>query len=365
MRKGACLSLALILIGVALSFPGPAEAESRVVILHSGGAAGRLFPCAVCGNKALGGLARRAAFSATARKTENALLADSGRFCPNPSAAADPGTAKIKSEQVCRAYRRMGMSAVNVSDWDIGQGLAFLEKERGKGLPLISANLTDLAGKRIFPDYIVKRSGKVRIGFFGLLRPDKGSSILIKEMVAVKDPVTAARETVSRLQRKADIIILLSDMGMEMDKNIASQVSGINFILSGRDGLYGHSAVQNGAFLLESPPEGGYVGRLRLTLWDASSGFQDLSDREIVRQQVRDMDVNIRSFEKSKRNTDSDRVLARMRQQRDALKEKLIRYESGPGDSNSFSWTIIPMDSSLPEDRTVSDWLREAGLEKD
>jgi hypothetical protein len=32
---------------------------------------------------------------------------------------------------------------------------------------------------------------------------------------------------------------------------------------------------------------------------------------------------------------------------------------------NRFVWTLVPLDSSLPEDKVVSEWIRKAGLERD
>ncbi len=168
-----------------------------------------------------GGLARRAAYIDKARSGERVFVVDTGRFCSDP-AMADREKARAKSELMGRAYRRMGMSAVNVSDWELAQGLTFLKSEADKGLPLISANLLNSDGKRIFPAYVIKKADGVKIAFIGLMRPEINHNTA-NEKIIIKNPAEAARSVTKLLKGKADIIIMLSDMGAELDKKIASK----------------------------------------------------------------------------------------------------------------------------------------------
>jgi 2',3'-cyclic-nucleotide 2'-phosphodiesterase (5'-nucleotidase family) len=158
----------------------------------------------------LGGLARRVAFVDKARtEGDKIIVVDSGNFYPD-ARSLDPARAKSKAELIGKVYRRMGATAVNVSDFELQQGVAFLKGEITKGLPLTSANITDKKGKLIFPNYKIKKIGKIRIGFFGLTRPAIDEKLAEKEGIAMKDPLAAAKDTVQRLRKRADMVILLS-----------------------------------------------------------------------------------------------------------------------------------------------------------
>lgn len=310
-----------------------------------------------------GGLARRVTFIDRARTGgDKIIVVDSGRFYPDIR-TGDTVRAKLKAELIGRIYRRMAMSAVNISDWELQSGVAFLKREAAKGLPLTSASITDSQGKLLFPAYKIKKMENLRFGFFGLMRPEVDQRLLEKEGIKIKDPIAAANETVALLKKRADIIILLSDLGQEIDARIASQVSGIHFIIDSRDGVYGYPQKLRDSFLLMSNKDGKGIGKLRIVADNASEAFmEDQEDR--VRQQIRDLDANIQSFQKNpSRHVESDRMLAQMRNQRTQLQLKIANPP--PRKGNYFSWVNVPLEKDMTEDRAVAEWIRKAGFEKD
>lgn len=210
----------------------------------------------------------------------------------------------------------MNVTAVNIADPDLLVGLSFLRQEASRGLPLISANLTDPShGAPIFPPHVINTVDNIRVAFFGLLSPDMSADVrkTVGKQVLIKDPIETARTLVKRLQSQADIIILLSDLGFEKEKELLRKVSGIHFILGGREGQYMRSPVwQGNTPILQSYSRGMYAGKLQLTVMNASFPYR----------------------------------------------------EDGRTDGNRFQWTLIPLDGSIPEDNLISQWIREAGLEK-
>lgn len=256
----------------------------------------------------------------------------------------------------------MGVTAVNISDFELQQGVAFLKGEITKGLPLTSANITDKKGKLIFPNYKIKKVDKFRIGFFGLTRPAIDERLAEREGIAMKEPLAAAKDTVQRLRKRADMVILLSDLGQDMDRKIAAEIKDIDFILDSRDIAYGYSQKLQNAFLLTSSKDGKNIGKLRMLIENPSKPFtEDSADK--IRQQIRNIDSNIQSYSKNASNSENERMLRQMRQQRSQLQQKLS-YSSKPK-GNQFSWSSIPLERDSTEDRAVSEWIRKAGFDKD
>jgi 5'-nucleotidase/UDP-sugar diphosphatase len=179
-------------------------------------------------------------------------------------------------------------------------------------LPLISANLIDLSlGTPIFPPYVIKKVKNVRIAFFGLLSPDINSAIqkTAGEKAFIKDPVETAQDIIEKLRGQADIIILLSDLGLENDRELLKKVSGIHLVLGGHEGHYLQTPIwEKNTPILQSYKRGMYIGKLQLTIENSSSFAQG--------------------------------------------KEQ--------GEGNRFQWTLIPLDATLREDKTVSEWIRKA-----
>jgi 2',3'-cyclic-nucleotide 2'-phosphodiesterase (5'-nucleotidase family) len=210
----------------------------------------------------------------------------------------------------------MNVTAVNVADPDLLLGLSFLRQEASRGLPLISANLTDPSqGAPIFPPYVISTVDNIRVAFFGLLSPDMSAAVrkAVGKQVLIKDPIETARTLMKSLQNQADIIILLSDLGFEKETYLLRNVPGIHFVLGGREGKYMQSPVwQGNTPILQSYHRGMYAGKLQLTVINASSPYR----------------------------------------------------EEGRTDGNRFQWTLIPLDESMSEDKLISQWIREAGLEK-
>ena len=272
----------------------------------------------------LGGLARRVSFVEKIKSEGNpVLVVDSGQiFTDFRMAGIDKKQSLTKAQLISRAYKRMGVAAINIGDLDLMQGMAFLREESSRGLPLISANLVDPSSKAsLFKPYIIKKTGTIRIAFFGLLSPNINPTIrqMAGENFLVQDPVETAREMIRKLHNKADIIILLSNLGADREQAVVKAVSGIHFVLGGHDGRYIPSPLWEGQTpVMESYINGMYLGKLHIRFVKASP-----------------------------------------------FKDELKYSRESMSRDNSFLWTLIPLNNPLLEDREVSTWIRQAGFERD
>ncbi|MCJ7554816.1 MAG: 5'-nucleotidase C-terminal domain-containing protein [Ignavibacteriaceae bacterium] len=114
----------------------------------------------------------------------------------------------------------------------------------GEGFPLLSAN-ADLSALTspplsnlyyyIFPN-TVKDFGTVKVGIFGLTTP---AAMLLSQpspIVISEDIINIAVNQITDLTTQGcDVIILLSHLGVDLDKLIAENIPGIDIIIGGHD----------------------------------------------------------------------------------------------------------------------------------
>lgn len=191
------------------------------------------------------------------------LLVDNGGFFPEEDNRRDAAWFLMD------AMKTLGTDAVNVGERDLRFGRAFLEQRaRKSGLPVVSANLLDKKTRRpIFSPYLIKRTGGVTVGIFGLIT-NKGELGPGKDSLLVDDPLTAARNTVIELRRKgAQVIVLLSQLGKVEGEDLVTAVEGIDAIEMGRNVML----IQRGRMVKNTiacygGEQGQYIGRTVITL---------------------------------------------------------------------------------------------------
>lgn len=321
----------------------------------------------------LGGLARRVALVEAIRSKEgNVVVVDSGDLFFDRKQDVDKAQALSKAEIIARAYKKMGVDAINVGDLDLTLGVEFLANKAREGLPLISANLIDApSGKLLFPPYKIKEVGSLRVAFVGLfgLEVAQAAQKATENRVTILDPWTAARKTLEELRGKADLVLFLSDMGMARDQRLAKEVEGIHFILGGHDGRFMSFAQQESvSWLLQSYSKGMYLGKLKLKLEELGQPIQDEARVVRLQQEISKLDGRIDAHKKAKErgsNPSLDRSIAQLEEQRASLLKELEEAKTKGTQGNRFSWQLVPLDPSLPEDEEVARWIREAGIEKD
>jgi len=84
------------------------------------------------------------------------------------------------------------------------------------------------------------------------------------------DPVEVARQYVSELRGKVDVLIVLSNLGLEEDKVLAAAVAGIDIIIGGNSHrLMKEPGRVGNTLIVQQGYKGEWLGRLRVT-YDAN-----------------------------------------------------------------------------------------------
>ncbi len=172
-------------------------------------------------------MARRATLIEQARATaEHILVLDAGAslLYDRDPALINRGSTSIE------ALNRMGYDAMTLGGLDIAM-LTVKEMQQRQAearFPLLSANATITAtGALLAEPYTLINIADHKVAILGLTDPYQDDEVLIT------DPTAAAKKWVPELRKEADIIIILSHLGLEADEKLASTIAGIDLIVSG------------------------------------------------------------------------------------------------------------------------------------
>jgi len=220
---------------VVLLFCNLAFAE-KIAIVYTGNTSSSLYPCH-CPAAPNGGIARRATKIKELRKDyQNLLLLDSGNFFASGQQDIDSTTPELdkkRTEINFSGMEKMGYDAVNIGSDEFDFGKDFLQdKINRKKIAFLSCSL-DLPG--VMP-YVIKKVGNTRVGIIGVspLEIKIGGFESKQEFQDVSKKI---QENIDALKKKkVDIVILLSQLGLNFDKQLSEEVKGIDIIVNNLSG---------------------------------------------------------------------------------------------------------------------------------
>ncbi|WP_274652318.1 bifunctional metallophosphatase/5'-nucleotidase [Paenibacillus humicola] len=143
---------------------------------------------------------------------------------------------------------------------------------------VVCANMQELgSGKR--PDWLkahaVIRKGRLNIGLIGATAAFADFYSLLGWEAS--DPIAAVREEAERLRDKVDVLVVLSHLGLPMDRRMAREVPGLDLILGGHTHhLLESPEIVNGTCICAAGKFGEYVGRVEI-------GIDPVSARPVFR----------------------------------------------------------------------------------
>ncbi|MBA3049609.1 metallophosphoesterase, partial [Brevundimonas sp.] len=227
----------------------------------------------------LGGVARIARLFAEARADGPCLTLDNGdTFHGTRVAVASRGEALIP---IMNALQIDAMTA----HWEFAYGPAgFKALARQLDYPVLAANVFRKAtGDLLFEGRRVFERGGLRIGVIGLACPivDKTMPPAFSEGVRFELGAAEAREQLAILRREqVDLVVLLSHLGFPQDLKLASELPGLDVILSGHTHNRLHEPARVGdTLIIQSGCHGAYVGRLDL---DVADGQVSLKRHQLI-----------------------------------------------------------------------------------
>jgi len=299
MRRRFLFALAVCaVVGAAAAVPARAQ-DVSLVILHTNDTHGHLLPFSypaivpagseladLPARRNIGGIARRAALASTiradvARRGGTTWLVDLGDFTDGT-----PFSAEYKGEADLAAMNAAGYQFGTLGNHEFNAPPDWVPQLLTKAAyPMVLANATVKAtGAPLLPRYRIERVGGVRVALFGLLTKSTQGYPAARDRVLIGDELQTAKSLVPKLRAEADIVVLLSHCGNDVDERLAAEVPGIDVIIGGHshtrlpvgqfvwrsEDLRGDHV--NGTIIAQAHQWGGELGRLDLLLRKSSDG---------------------------------------------------------------------------------------------
>jgi len=232
---------------------------NKIIILYTGNTQSYLEPYGYYKGRS-GGVVRRAAVIEGMRKAgASPLVLDAGEMFTG----ATPLDQK-KSETYLKAMNMMGYDAACISADEFRFGTEYLQEQmRQSKFPFLSANILDQDNKGSFAEpFVIKDLGDTKVAVAGISNIASDQSNLNSGIIGQR-PDIALRECIEKLNKEADIIILLSNLSVSETKKIADELKGVDVVISSKNG---ESETQRNPIICCSEPYGKTIGMLSLSL---------------------------------------------------------------------------------------------------
>ncbi len=215
----------------------------------------------------LGRLAGAVARERTAAGEGNVLLLDAGDLIGD-TLLAD----RTEGKALVEALNFLKYDALTIGNHEPDFGTDALKRRMAEAaFPTVACNLTDKGtGKLFTKPYVVKKVAGVRVGILGLAYPKTARTTAPRNVTAVEfhPPGPAVKEYLPKLRAAgAEVVVVLSHLGLGADQLLAKEVEGIDVIVGGHSHNRMPAAGRVGSTLIvQAGAHGSDLGRLDLTV---------------------------------------------------------------------------------------------------
>lgn len=299
MRFAKCLLITIWLAAWSVSALAASDAPPRywrLTILHTNDTHGNLLPfnypdppdpntqeAQLALRRNIGGIARRATIVRQLRNSFGTTwVVDVGDFCDGTAFSVE-----FRGEADVAAMNALGYTIGTHGNHEFNNTRAQWQKlVQMSQYPVVCANVVDAATKQpLLKPYEVLRVEGARIAVFGLVTESTRGYPATREGIEIVDAINTARRLVPELRQQADVVILLSHLGYEVDQRLVREVPGIDIIVGGHShtrlakpefvpaGDLQSAFQKNGTVITQAFQWGGELGRLEIILRrDPSTG---------------------------------------------------------------------------------------------
>jgi len=252
------------LIGNAKSFGFPffsrIPESAELTIIHSNDTRGQIEQVCGCRGEA-GGMSRRATkISSFQEKYDNLIIIDAGNtFSRNRNSTQNNGRLMVS------ILDQVGYDVLNITANDLTIGVDSLLKFSNEfDLSFISANLYDKkSDKLLFEPFKILNKDGLRIGLIGITHAQSLPSDLDLR-IAINDYHKLLDKYLKKLNKKCDVVILLSDCSRQVNHSIAQDYPGIDILLTNQFSPKGYRTITN-VLTGRVSPRGKSIGKIELS----------------------------------------------------------------------------------------------------
>jgi len=212
----------------------------------------------------MGGFARRASlFDSTRAEGYPTLAVDAGNFAPRV------GPERLERAQfIFDTMAGIGYDAVTPGDLELYFGPETLKQlyAAHPEVRVVSANILDAYGGRVFPEYVVIEKDGVRFGVTGVTRPSyyedaEASDPDVGKGFTFEDPQAALERVVPELAQKSDMVIVLFHDNLSEVLRMSGEIHGIDVSVAGHNPGYSSrpDSTASGAWVIRPGGRGQHV----------------------------------------------------------------------------------------------------------
>ncbi len=251
----------LLILAVILSAGLFAQAQ-KLYILHTNNTNGALENC-YCPDHPFGAVEKRVVFvEEFLLNHPNTILVDAGDIFTITHQS-------IKDSLMAEAYRLLPYDAILPGDQELTLELdKFTHLLNQMNINVVATNITLDGIDRFVTSHIVEREG-IKIAILGIMDPYaiKYYGAELKNRVRLEDPLEAVKSEMKNLSDEADIFVLLTHQGADLDYAMAEKIDGLHVIV----GSHSQSPMSepeevNGTLIVQAGKEGYFVGVAELRI---------------------------------------------------------------------------------------------------
>lgn len=219
-------------------------------------------------------------------KNKSFALVDLGDFVNN-----EPTVGDLKTRFIWKEMEQMGYIASTPGVRELSAWPLYRELTASSPIKTIASNLQVVEGGRSQPaglPYYVEVIGGVRVGFFSLIGGNEVSTVKAPEGFEFRpdDPLATAHKIVPELRKRAELVILMSEMSPQETDDLLRQTQGIDVALYGRNPMWQDRAQKSTNTLTQQTGiRGQYVGDLVLII-DPDGRITDYGSRNAALDSV-------------------------------------------------------------------------------
>lgn len=257
-----------------------------------------------------------------------------------------------RARLIARSAVHAGLEAANVGRLDLAAGLGLVEAlAADPKVPWVSANLRRSDGSFPFPRWRLLDRAGVRILVTGVAPPDPRQDAQLG--LAPLEPESALREVLTLAPADgppAELVILLSTLGLPAERRLAQALPGVHFIIGGGDRqVLADPVVEGDTAIFHAADRGRFVGLIQLDptvlpTWRAPRTPR--MDQVLAEQRA----ALAATLERTTGVVERRVIEAQQR-------ELSLRMETV---GSRFDHRLVPLAASVGEDAAVAGWVAQA-----
>lgn len=273
---------------------------------------------------------------------------------------------KVTAFGIVESYSRIGYDAVGIAREDLIAGLDFFRQlSDASSFPWLSANLVDInTNKPLFNPSVIIQKGNISIGITGLTAADLYVKFKAEDNAAILPWQEVLPGIATELEKKCDIVILLSNLSAKDNLAITELYPDIDIIIqAGVNSANKAPQLLNRTLICQTGNQGKQIGIMNINWQNAPWGSEKPAQLDKTKKSLDRLLWQLSKFDKYKdpltelkKNPDQLRIYQNLISRKkelegeiETLTTEIARQEPTSETPSTFKNRFIAMQTSLPD----------------